>query len=172
MIYLLAILNGATRIIECGTSFGVTTIYMALAVNQNKRGQKEKDFGVFTIEKDGKKVTKAKSIWKEAGEEVENCIDVREGDVLAVLAQDEILPLVVDLVFLDAWTSLALPALKLVLPRLRNGSVVVADRTIKGKILYHDFLTFVRDPANGFLSLTVPSPEGFEIMVYHRGRSS
>jgi predicted O-methyltransferase YrrM len=99
--YLLAILNGATRIIECGTSFGVTTIYMALAVNQNKRGQRDKDFGVFTIEKDGGKVVKAKSIWKEAGEDVENCIDAREGDVLAVLEQDEILPPVVDLVFLD-----------------------------------------------------------------------
>jgi predicted O-methyltransferase YrrM len=151
--YLLAILNGATRVIECGTSFGVATIYMALAVNQNKRGRKENDFGVFTIEKDGEKVAKAKSIWKEAGEDVENCINAQEGDVLAVLKQDEILPPVVDLVFLDgkyhhyavsirdvayriqAWTSVALPALKLVLPRLRNGSVVVADRTITGKIL-------------------------------------
>jgi predicted O-methyltransferase YrrM len=74
---------------------------MALAVNQNRCGQREKDFGVFTIEKDGEKVAKAKSIWEEAGEEVENCIDVREGDVLAVLEQGEILPLVVDLVFLD-----------------------------------------------------------------------
>lgn len=74
---------------------------MALAVNQNRRGQREKDFGVFTIEKDGTKVAKAKSIWKEAGEDVENSIDVQEGDLLEVLEQDEILPPVVDLVFID-----------------------------------------------------------------------
>jgi hypothetical protein len=74
---------------------------MALAVNRNMRGQKEKDCGVITIEKDWGKVAKAKSIWKEAGKDVENCIDAREGDVLAVLEQDEILPPVVDLVFLD-----------------------------------------------------------------------
>lgn len=149
--YLLAILNGATRMIECGTSFGVTTIYMALAVNQNNRFQRRMDSGVVTIEKDERKVQEAKGIWKEAGEDVENCIRALEGDMMEILQQDELLPPVVDLVFLDgncyvspannvadknqAWTSLALPALKLLLPRLRNGSIVVADRTITGNML-------------------------------------
>jgi len=116
------------------------------------------------------KVAKAKNIWKEAGTDVEKWIDAWEGNLLEVLEQDKTLPPVVDLVFLDAWTSLALPALKLIIPRLRNGSVIVADRTVKGKALYHDFLTFVRDPRNGFMSLTIPFPEGFEIIVYNRGR--
>jgi hypothetical protein len=31
---------------------------------------------------------------------------------------------------------------------------------------YRDLLAFVREPANGFLSMTVPFPEGFEIMIY------
>lgn len=99
--YLLAILNGATSIIECGTSFGVTTIYLALALNQNTQSQREKEFGVLTIGKDGNKVAKAKRIWEEAGKDVESWIDVREGNLLEVLEQDDILPPVVDLVFLD-----------------------------------------------------------------------
>src|SRR5277367_4901014 len=105
--YLLAILNRATRIIECGTSFGVTTIYMALAVNQNTRGQRQQelDIGVTTIEKDGSKVVKARKIWEEAGEDVSKWIDAREGDLLDVLERDETLPLVVDLVFLDGKIS-------------------------------------------------------------------
>src|SRR5450756_1920652 len=99
--YLLAIISRATTVIECGTSSGVITIYLALAVNQSRRGQGEKDAGVFTIEKDISKVAKARSFWKEAGEEVENLIDARGGDLLAVLEEDETLPPAVDLVFLD-----------------------------------------------------------------------
>jgi hypothetical protein len=69
------------------------------------------------------------------------------------------------------------------LPRLRGGSVVVADKTTKGSFLYvgvaapddvvltvsnsyQDLLAFVRDPADGFLSMTIPFPEGFEVMIY------
>jgi hypothetical protein len=69
------------------------------------------------------------------------------------------------------------------LPRLRGGSIVVADKTTKGSFLYvgvvapddvvltvsnsyQDLLAFVRDPANGFLSMTIPFPEGFEVMIY------
>jgi predicted O-methyltransferase YrrM len=93
-------------VIECGTSFGVATIYMALAVNQNSHGQRkhESDIGITTIEKDGSKVARAKIIWKEAGTDVEKWIDAREGDLLEVLEQDETLPPVVDLVFLDGKT--------------------------------------------------------------------
>ena len=79
---------------------------MALAVNQTSRGQRqqESDIGITTIEKDGTKVVKAKSIWKEAGDDVEKWINAREGDLLEVLEQDETLPPVVDLVFLDGKT--------------------------------------------------------------------
>jgi predicted O-methyltransferase YrrM len=102
--YLLAIISSATRIIECGTSFPVPTIYIALALNQTTRDKQEKESKIITIEKDSSKVTKAKEIWKEAGKDVESRIDTREGDLLEVLAE-ETLPPVIDLVFLDCKLS-------------------------------------------------------------------
>lgn len=60
--YLLAIISRATKIIECGTSFGVATLYLALAVSQSLRDQEEEEgVGVITIEKDVSKVAKARS---------------------------------------------------------------------------------------------------------------
>jgi predicted O-methyltransferase YrrM len=98
---MLAALNESKSIIECGTSFGVSTIYMALAVNRNVGGQRQKAFGVLTIEKDLGKVAGAKGVWNEAGKDVEDWIDARSGDILEVLKEDDSLPDTVDLVFLD-----------------------------------------------------------------------
>lgn len=102
---MLAALNESKSIIECGTSFGVSTIYMALAVNRNVGGQRQKAFGVLTIEKDHSKFASAKRIWNEAGKDVEEWIDARPGDLLEVLEQDDSLPETVDLVFLDGMDS-------------------------------------------------------------------
>lgn len=102
---MLAALNESKSIIECGTSFGVSTIYMALAVNRNVGGQRQKAFGVLTIEKDPDKTASAKRIWNEAGKDVEEWIDTRLGDLLEVLKQDDSLPETVDLVFLDGMNS-------------------------------------------------------------------
>lgn len=86
---------------------------------------------------------------------------------------------------LTAWTSLALPALQAVLPRLRDGSLVFVDKTSRGAILwvlieargvvpwaalnchrYHGLLDFVGAPENRFTSMTIPFSEGFEVVVY------
>ncbi|KAH8727073.1 S-adenosyl-L-methionine-dependent methyltransferase [Phaeosphaeriaceae sp. PMI808] len=166
LIYMLARLNGAKCAIECGTSYGVSTIYLALAIKRNALDHMSDAFGVLTMEKDIAKAERAKGVWAEAGEQVAGWITLREGDLLQTLSKDENLPDVVDLLFLDAWTSLALPALKLVLPRLRRGSLAFADKTTSGKLLYKDFLEFVRDPRNCFMSTTIPFAEGFEVIVY------
>jgi predicted O-methyltransferase YrrM len=94
-------LNGSTTIVECGTSFGVSTIYLALAVSRNASHRRSDAYGVLTMEKDAHKVAKAKEIWAEAGPEVEDWIEPREGDLLEILASDTGLPEKVDLVFLD-----------------------------------------------------------------------
>jgi predicted O-methyltransferase YrrM len=98
---MLACLNNAKSAVECGTSFGVSTIYMALAIRRNAANQRENAFGVLTIEKDSRKVASAKRIWSEAGSEVEEWIDSQEGDLLQLLTSEKILPSTVDLLFLD-----------------------------------------------------------------------
>jgi predicted O-methyltransferase YrrM len=99
--YVLALLNKSKSIIECGTSFGLSTIYLALAVNRNVNGRGPDAFGVLTIEKDGDKMDEARQIWTRAGTEVENWIDARHGNLLEVLENGENLPKTVDLLFLD-----------------------------------------------------------------------
>jgi predicted O-methyltransferase YrrM len=59
---MLACLNKSKSIVECGTSFGVSTIYFAIAASRNALGRRDDAFGVLTIEKDANKVKRAKSI--------------------------------------------------------------------------------------------------------------
>lgn len=67
------------------------------------------------------------------------------------------------------WSALALPTLKVVLPRLRKGAVVLTDNTISGAEGYKDLLAFLRDPKNGFQNMCLPFTNGFEMSVYMPG---
>ncbi|KAL8726339.1 MAG: hypothetical protein Q9181_006085, partial [Wetmoreana brouardii] len=98
-LYLLARSIRALNVIEIGTSFGVSTIYLALAVGSNSAtlGQVGK---VIATEKESTKVERAREYWSEAGEkEVERWIELREGDLKKTLREG--LPDGVDLVLLD-----------------------------------------------------------------------
>ena len=78
--YLLARSINAKNIVEAGTSFGVSTIYLALAVGQNvteARAKGEIVSGkVVATEKEASKAVRAREHWSEAGEEVEPWIDM------------------------------------------------------------------------------------------------
>jgi predicted O-methyltransferase YrrM len=101
-------LNDSRSIVECGTSFGVSTIYFALAANSNALGRREDAHGVVTIEKDPSKLQEAKKIWVEAGPKVQEWIHPYQGDILEVLRNDEVMPKKVDAVFLDGRPSFAI----------------------------------------------------------------
>lgn len=96
--YQLINVMGATNIVEAGTSFGVSTIYLALAVAQTK-ATTGKAGKVITTEKEPQKAEAARKYWKQCGEMVEQEIDLRVGDLLETLKQD--IP-EVDLVLLDS----------------------------------------------------------------------
>ncbi|KEF54277.1 uncharacterized protein A1O9_09443 [Exophiala aquamarina CBS 119918] len=164
---------GACNVIEAGTSFGLSTIYLALAVGQNVLLQRKIAAGttsltgkVIATEKEHAKAVKARLHWKEAGDEVEPWIELREGDLLETLKVDEGMLERIDLLLLDVWTPLALPTLKLVQPRLKYGAVVITDNVGIAKLLYRDFLEYIRNPENGFRSLTLPYSGGLELSVY------
>ncbi len=97
-IYQLALATSARNIVEAGTSFGVSTIYLALAVAKNveSNGGEGK---VIATEKESSKAEQAKKHWEECGEKVTKWIQLREGDLLETLKTD--LP-VVDLLLLDS----------------------------------------------------------------------
>ncbi|KAL4988851.1 S-adenosyl-L-methionine-dependent methyltransferase [Aspergillus falconensis] len=160
--YQLITAMGATNVVEAGTSFGVSTIYLALAVAKAKAAT-GKPGVVIATEKEKQKAQIAREYWRQCGAEIEREIDLREGDLLETLKEN--LPQV-DLLLLDIWSKLALPTLKTVQPRLRHGAVVLADNTISGAEGYADLLAYLRAPDSGFRNMTLPFTNGFEMCVY------
>lgn len=103
--YNVLLANNAKTIVEVGTSFGVSTIYLALAVHHNAGS----DGLVVATEKESSKAKVARDIWKQAGSSVESRIKLLEGDLEQTLAGTEYLSAVanrsVDAVLLDSELS-------------------------------------------------------------------
>ncbi|OCK94749.1 S-adenosyl-L-methionine-dependent methyltransferase [Cenococcum geophilum 1.58] len=175
-LYLLARSIGARNIVEAGTSFGVSTIYLALAVGQNAADPQSNLVAgaegmttrgkVIATEKEPTKAARAREHWKEAGSEVEPWIELREGDLLETLRVPDSLPEEIDLLLLDIWTPMALPTLEIVRPKLKRGAVVITDNTAFAKPLYEEFLEYIHHPGNGFKTLTLPFSGGLEMSIY------
>jgi predicted O-methyltransferase YrrM len=151
----------ARRIVEVGTSFGVSTIYLAAAVRDNNTEPKGVVIGT---EIEPAKAKEARANWLEAG--VADYIELREGDALETL-RDCGGP--VDFVLMDTWIPLARSALELLVPQLSIGAVVVCDNVRLFEREYSHYLNYVRDPAAGFSSTTLPFKGGLEFSVW-RGR--
>lgn len=89
---------GATNIVEAGTSFGVSTIYLALAVSKTT-ALTGKSGTVIATEKEKEKAEIARNYWAQCGPDVYDQIDLREGDLLETLKKG--LPQI-DLLLLDS----------------------------------------------------------------------
>ena len=101
-VYNLILATGATTVVEAGTSFGVSTMYLALAVGQNcanmgendAEGASEGNSGetkreiVIGTEKEESKAQIARKHWQEAGPEIQKWIDLRVGDLNETLSGD------------------------------------------------------------------------------------
>ena len=144
----------ASRVVEVGTSFGVSTLYLADAVRANGGGT------VIGTEYEPAKAAAARGHFAAAG--LEAFIDLREGDLRETL---KVIEGPLDFVLMDIWTEMARPALELVAPHLRPGALVVADNTTQFREAYRHFLDFVADPKNGLKSLTLPYDGGLELVV-------
>jgi len=137
-------------VIEFGTSFGISTIYLAAAVADSGTGH------VFTTELSGKKVAAARANLAEAG--VAEHVTILEGDALETLAD---LASPIGLVLLDGWKDLCLPVLRLLEPKLAPGALVAADDITHAGMA--PYLSFIRDPASGYVSVAFPVEDGMEI---------
>lgn len=145
----------AARVVEAGTSFGVSTLYLAAAVRDNR----VENGVVIGTEHEPRKVEIARANFEEAG--LSEFIELREGDLRQTL-QDVGGP--VDFMLVDIW-DVALPALERVSPSLRQGAVVVCDNTTVDIAEYSDYFEFMNDPRNRFRTMTLPFAGGFEFSV-------
>ncbi len=116
LIYILARSTNSRRLVEFGMSYGISTIYLAAALRDMGAGR------VITTEMNKAKARQAAKNFEEAG--LLSFIDVREGDARETLRNVEG---PIDFVLLDGWKNLYLPVLKVIEPKLRVGTLVVAD---------------------------------------------
>jgi predicted O-methyltransferase YrrM len=149
----------ARRIVEAGTSFGVSTLFLASAVRDNIRSDGGNGIVIGT-EYEPEKARIARANFAEAG--LSDVIDLREGDLRETLAG---VPAPIDFMLVDIWTPMARPALELVAPSLRKGAVVISDNTAQFREAYSDYFEFVNDPANGLMTMTLPFEGGLEFTV-------
>ena len=149
LLYMLGRANQTRAVVEFGTSFGISTLHLAAAVRDNGGGR------VIGSELEPGKVEQARKNLAEAG--LADLVDIREGDALQTLARD--LPETIDFVLLDGHKPLYLPIFELVAPRLRSGSVIVADNVDASPQL----VARMRAPDSGFMS--VPFGEDVEVSL-------
>jgi len=153
LIYLLCRGSRAKRVAEFATSIGMSTLYFAAAVRDNGGGT------VIGSELVPAKIEAARRNLAEAG--LADYAEIREGDARHTLRD---LGGPVDFALIDGWPveagpSLARQVIEIVAPQVRVGGYVMNDNAEP------DFLDFIRNPSNGFLSITLPLKGGTELSV-------
>ena len=139
LLYMLARSTRAQSILEFGTSFGVSTIYLAAALRDNGGGR------IITTEFEPSKAARARENLTEAA--LIDLVEIREGDALETLTRD--LPETFDLVLLDGSKSLYADILGCVEARLRPGTLVLADDAR----YCAEFVSQMRSDANRYVSV-------------------
>ena len=150
LLYSLVRASRPETVIEFGTSYGISTIYLAAAVADNGTGH------VYSTELSATKIAAARDNLAEAG--LAGAATVLAGDARETLAD---LPGPIGLVLLDGWKELYLPVLHALEPRLAPGALVIGDDSSFTSVA--GYLDYVRDPANGYVSVAFPIEDGMEL---------
>jgi predicted O-methyltransferase YrrM len=145
--------QGARRVAEFATSVGMSTLYFAAAVRDNGGGK------VIGSELVPEKVATARRNLMAAG--LADLVEIRQGDARETLRD---LGGPIDFLLVDGWPggegpTLARQVMELVAPQIRIGGLVMNDNGEE------DYLTWVRDPVNGFRSTSLPIKGGTELSV-------
>ncbi len=143
----------ARNIFEFGTSYGVSTIYLGKAAKEN--GGK-----VISTEYLPHKVKAARQHIAEAG--LADYVDILEGDAKETLKN---VNTSFDLVLLDGFPDMVYTIFKLLEPQMKSGAVILVDDVEGFGVSMQDYLDYVRNPANGYLSTTFKSGKALEYTV-------
>jgi predicted O-methyltransferase YrrM len=121
--------NNCKQIVEFGTSFGISTIYLAEAA-------KVTGGRVITTELLESKAKTAENNFLKAG--VSELVEIRIGDALETLKDYD---KTIDFLFLDGWKDLYLPLLIKLEPNFRSGTLIYADNmNMESTIPYAEYI--------------------------------
>ncbi|MEV4348326.1 class I SAM-dependent methyltransferase [Actinoplanes sp. NPDC049596] len=153
LLYALARAARPQTVVEFGTSYGISTLYLAAAVRDNGIGH------ITATELSATKVKAARAHIEEAG--LSDLVTVLEGDALTTLGTVEG---PIGLALLDGWKEMCLPVLRLLEDRLAPGALIVADDSTFDSM--SNYLSYVRNPANGYVSIDFPVEDGMELSCW------
>lgn len=153
LMYLLCRSLRAKRVVEFATSIGMSTLYLAAAMRDNGGGI------VIGSEIVPEKIAAAARNLADAG--LSGYVEIREGDARETLRD---LGGEVDFALIDGWPSgegpsLALQVMRLIAPQMQGGAIALNDNAEA------DYLAWIRNPANGFRSMSLPLKGGTELSV-------
>lgn len=148
LLYLLARACGARNIVEFGSSFGISTLYLAAAAEDN-------DGHVIGSEYYANKRDHALQSLDDAG--LSSRADIRLGDAIEIFAD---LEGPIDFLFLDGDKSLYLPVLESLAARLAPGAWIVADNLDHFAGDAGDFRHFITHNPDRFTTRIVPVGRG------------
>ncbi|MGU1062156.1 O-methyltransferase [Pseudomonas aeruginosa] len=147
----------APSILELGTSFGYSGIWLAAAARAS--GGR-----LVTMELHGYKSAHAQEMSAKAG--LSQFVDFKVGDAVQMIGE---LPGKVDFVFVDLWKDLYVPCLEAFYPRLNPGAIIVADNMIRpGTEDVRAYARAIRAKP-GMTSVLLPVGTGIEVSRYEPG---
>lgn len=118
LIYLLATGAGSRRILELGSSYGYSTVWLGAAARTTGGKVQSLELKQFKIEAARQALTRAG---------LSSRVEFHAGDCLETL---QTLPGPFDFVLLDVWKDLYLPCFELIHPKLAPGGIIVADNML------------------------------------------
>ncbi|HXI99761.1 MAG TPA: class I SAM-dependent methyltransferase [Micropepsaceae bacterium] len=153
LLYVLTRSKRPATIVEVGTSYGISAIHFASALNDNCEGR------LITAELSAAKVKGALANLQSLG--LDRWVEIRHGNAFETLKD---LDTPIDMLFLDGWKDFYLPLLKTLEPQLAPGALVIGDDTKLFPERLATYLAYVRDPAN-YQSVDLPIGDGVELSV-------
>ncbi|MBN4059896.1 MAG: methyltransferase [SAR86 cluster bacterium] len=125
-LHALAVANEAKMLVEIGTSYGYSTLFLADAAR--KTGGK-----LITFEISAEKQNYAKEKLEKAN--LAEYVDWQLGDAVSLLKE---LKNSVDFVLIDIWKDLYIPCFELLYPKLNPGAIIAADNMLEPKMHRED----------------------------------
>jgi predicted O-methyltransferase YrrM len=141
----------AQRALELGTANGYSGMWIALGLRQT--GGR-----LITMEIDQGRARLAQENFRAAG--LAPLVTVARGDALQEIPK---VPDPLDFVFIDVWKQGYIPCLKLVLPKVRPGGVIVAHNVTNLRDELADFIHEVTTNPQLKSSIENPGPGGFSV---------